>query len=652
MEAQLINEKAPVSVGQQQGQARMERLVGDFLGQFAPFSHMSETARAFLAGHLSLQMFPKGSEILGPDNGPVKRLYIIEYGKVLAQQVSELAMTEYTRLTLLTGECFPIGAVTAGRPSTNRYIAVGDVYCYTLPVEVFRQLMEMSAEFNSFCTRYIADLLNQSRQQLQALFSQRVGEQQRLNAPLSAVVQKDKVLSCQPEQVLQEALLAMSAAQVRTLVAVDRDNKPLGLLSRSDLLERVILSGIAMSEPVISVMTTTLQILDDHATAHDAMLMMGRKGISQLLVVDSNGALIGVVTEKDLYALQRTGLRQIRASIEEANDIESLQDSVAEIRRLAFNMLAQGVSAEQVTQFISVLNDALTRQIIGLNLEKFDLFGLDWCWLAFGSEGRDEQTFSTDQDNGIVFNTDDFSDCEALRLRLLEFARAVNEDLDRCGFPLCKGDIMASNPAWCLSVGEWEEKFFDWVQTPMPDALLNATIFFDFRPLFGNHTLADRMRSYLLRQTTQGQLFLRAMAANALQVEPPLGTFRDFLTDLEADHPGAIDLKKYGSRLFVDAARIYALATGVPNANTAERLRLSGAKRSVNPEEINALIDAMQFIQLLRLRQQQTDDRPGEQGNNLIYPDKLNELDRRILKEAFRQAKKLQHRLKLDYQTD
>lgn len=641
-----------VVLERQEGAIGLEETVLRFLRQFAPFDRMGAAATQVLLESLELRMYAEGSELVGPDSGPARELFILERGKVQARQAGEMTVTEYSVLTIMPGDCFPIGAVTANRPSTNRYAAISDVYCYVLPADSFHRLMEVSPEFNSFCTRYIADLLNQSRLQLQATFSQRASEQQTLNAPLSNLLQNlGSTLALSPDLPLQTALEALSTAKARALVLVDAQRKPLGVLSRSDLLDRVILPKTDLQAPVGSVMTPNPLMLKEHATAYEAMLLMAKHGVSQLLVVDHQEALLGAISEKDLFALQRIGLRQIRLSIESAADISALLPCVSNIRQLAFNLLAQGLGAEQLTQFISVLNDALTRRVIELNLERFDLFGLDWCWLAFGSEGRDEQTFSTDQDNGIIYLCDDFSDREQVKLRFLEFARAVNEDLDRCGFPLCKGNIMASNPEWCLTLEEWREKFAKWIHAPVPEALLNASIFFDFRSLYGLSALADKLRTGLLSMTSQSPLFLRAMATNALQAEPPLGTFRDFVTTLEADHPGAIDLKKYGSRLFVDAARIFALASGVSNSNTAERLRLSGGRRSINPEETNAQIDALNFIQLLRLRHQQLDDRPGEQGNNLIYPDKLNELDRRILKEAFRQAKKLQQRLKLDYQT-
>ena len=209
---------------------------------------------------------------------------------------------------------------------------------------------------------------------------------------------------------------------------------------------------------------------------------------------------------------------------------------------------------------------------------------------------------------------------------------------------------MASNPALCLTLEEWEEKFAAWVRTPEPEALLNATIFFDFRPLFGQFNLAERMRIALLRQTRGNPLFLRMLAANALTVTPPLGMIRDFVADEDPEHPGCIDLKKFGSRLFIDAARVFALGHDVSVTNTVQRLKQTGAAMNVSPEEVGAAIDAFNFIQLMRLRHQHAEQQQGREGDNRVRPDDLNEVERRILKESFRQARKLQQRLKLDYQ--
>ncbi len=635
----------------QEGRTRMAGATISFLKKHAPFNKMTSDALLDFAQKSQIAFYPAGSTIVGPDSGNVRFFYLIESGKVQARQAGEVTVTEYSILSLSAGESFPIGAVTAGRPSTNNYIAVEDTFCYQLPADDFMVLMTTSPEFTLFCTQYIASLLNQSRQQLQQQFAQRASDQQTLNSPLSGIGSRSPI-TVTPDTPVRSAMETMSKAKVGSLVVTSEDRKPVGVFTRSDLLDRVLLADLPHTAPISEAMSTTLFILEEQATAYDAMLAMATHGIRHILVSDAEGKLTGVVSERDLFALQRVGLRQIRQTIEEAVNVDALLQSVSDVRQLSFNMLAQGIGAEQLTQFISALNDAITRRVIQLNLDKHNFDGVEWAWLAFGSEGRDEQTFSTDQDNGIVFICEDQNTLDALRQRFLTFALDVNKDLDRCGFPLCKGNIMASNPQWCLSLDEWKNQFSQWIRQPHPDALLNATIFFDFRPLFGKHDLAEAMRRHLLQQTQSSPMFLRAMAKNALDVEPPLGKIRDFLTDLEPGQPGKIDLKKYGSRIFVDVARIYALASGVHNTNSVQRLRISAKRLNIREDEINAVLEGLDFIQLLRLQHQYLEGEPGRQGDNLINPDKLNELDRRILKESFRQARKIQTRLKLDYQVN
>lgn len=627
------------------GRQGLAALVLPFLQRHAPFDRLQGAAQDFLAQHLEHVFFPRHSEILTPDAGAVAYFYLIEQGQVRCRPRAEVPES-----LLQSGECFPIGALVAGQASDATYSAIEDCFCYRLSAENFQHLLVLSPEFSQYCTRTLAGQLAEARQTLQTLSARRSSEQRSLHSPLSEVGARHP-LAVPAETPIQAALELMSTHQVGSLAVIDRDNKPIGIFTRHDVLDRVVLAGTPPETTLAQVMSEKPCTLSEHATAYDAELAMAAQRIRHILVVDGDGRLSGVISERDLVALQRSSPWQIRQAIEAAANVAGLQRAAGDVRRLARSMLGQGIGSPQMTQFISALNDALTRRVLEINLEQHDLYGIDWCWLAFGSEGRDEQTFSTDQDNGIVFVCNDFSDRDQLKLRLIEFARDVNVDLDRCGFPLCQGNIMASNPQWCLTVEEWQEQFSTWVRSPEPVALLNATIFFDFRPLFGQHELAERLRRHLLNLTTSTPLFLRAMAHNALDVEPPLATFRDFRTDLEPGHPGKIDLKKYGSRIFVDVARILALATGVPSTNTEQRLKLAAARLNTRLDEVDAAVEAFDFIQMLRLRCQPSASEGLHDNANLMAPERLNELDRHILKESFRQAKKLQLRLKLDYQT-
>ena len=617
----------------------------DFLRNFSPFDRMEGEALAFLAERAVLGFFPRGADVLTPEMGVPTHFHIVQRGKIQARQTGSTTVTEYTSLTLGPGECFPIGAISARRPSTNAYVAVEDSFCFQISADDFLHLMQISPVFHLFCTQYIASLLNQSRQQLQTTFAQRAAEQQTMTTALGKLVQKEPVFVT-PDTPTRQALERMSELHLGCMVVVDEQKRPVGVLTQSDLLPRVILAGFDLARPIGELMTANPHQLPQSASAYDAALEMATHGVRHLLVVDVEGVLKGVVSERDLFSLQRISLRQIRAGIDNAADVEALQRASRDIRQLALNLIAQGIGAEQLTQFISALNDALTRRIIVLAREHHDLLGIEFGWFAFGSEGRHEQTLSTDQDNGIVFRVMEGQAVDGARKRLLAFAQSVNESLAACGFPLCKGNIMASNPELCLTLDEWKSRFGDWIREPDPQALLNASIFFDFRILYGNERFEDQLRSWLNKTVKGNSAFLRMMAVNALKVLPPLGRIRDFV--LEDD--GTIDLKKSGARLFVDVARILALRTGVDSSSTVQRLRQASAKIGISPEEVDAMIDGFNFIQLLRLRSQHLETEHDTPEDNRIDPESLNELDRRILKEAFRQARKLQLRLKLDYQ--
>jgi CBS domain-containing protein len=319
---------------------------------------------------------------------------------------------------------------------------------------------------------------------------------------------------------------------------------------------------------------------------------------------------------------------------------------------MAHNMMAQGVAPEQLTQFISAFNDLLTARVVELECKASGLFGTPLhdglCWMALGSEGRFEQTLNTDQDNAIIFTVPEGMDADQVRAKLLPVAKRINESLALCGFPLCKGEIMASNPMWCLSLEEWKGAFSAWISGGSPESLLHASIFFDFRALYGAQHLAEDLRLWLARVASDNSRFLHMMAGNALNNRPPLGVVRDFVLG----KGNTLDLKLNGITPFVDAARIFGLAAGVTHTNTIQRLRLSAAKMNLHPSEIDAWIDALLFIQVLRMRHHDEASAKGlsdDALDNRIDPERLNELDRRILKEAFRQARKLQSRLALEY---
>ena len=619
------------------------------LCSYPPFDKFEPESLAFLDQHLISASFPQGSVLVSPEQGEPQSLFIVAKGKVQAMESGGNGVSGEVDLMLSVGECFPIEALSGRRKAANLYTASSALDVYLLPATKFHTLLEISPAFTRHCSGYLSSLVSQSRQQLQAHFSQQANEQHSLNTRLIDLIKRPPI-SVNTTAPIQRAVEIMGEYKAGSVIVVNGDGAPIGLLTQSDVVHRIVLGKVALDQPITEVMSHHPATLPETASAYDGMFAMASRGIRHLLLVDDAGRLSGVISERDLFALQRVGLGQVRRSIESAENTDQLKIALRGVQQSAFNMLAQGIGAEQLTQFISTLNDAVTERVLAMNLKQHALDDFDWAWLAFGSEGREEQTLSTDQDNGIVFVPPAGGDVELFRKRLLTFALAVNKDLDACGFPLCKGNIMASNPEWCLTLDEWKSKFSLWIRSPQPEALLNSTIFFDFRPLHGRADLADRMHVHLFSQSTENSAFQRMLAANALSVTPPLGLIRDFVTENDEDGKAFIDLKKFGARLFVDAARVMALASGIASASTVKRLRRTAKEKGGAGDQVEALIDAFNFIQLLRLRHQHLEAGQGRPGDNRIYIGRLNQLDRRILKEAFRQAKSLQLRIKMNYQ--
>lgn len=468
-----------------------------------------------------------------------------------------------------------------------------------------------------------------------------------LHSPLAAMIRR-KPVTAAPEATLREALDAMAENRVGSIIVIEPESgRPIGIFTLRDLLHRVAVKDWDLDRIIMSVMSDSgLIMLNWRATVYQAAIVMARHGIHHVIIVDASEKLVGVVSQEDIYELQTGGGKAISGAIRSARDVDALVAAADDIRRLAERMLAEGMASEPLTQLISSLNDHLTVRLIELTKLDFDLPKVAWCWLSFGSEGRFEQTLATDQDNGLMFVAAE-GEAEAMRSRFLPFAREVNQRLSQCGFPLCKGNVMAGNPELCLSLDEWRDRFLGWMRANNPQALLNATIYFDFRPLYGAEYLAEELREWMLANIGGATLFLRFMAGSALSVEPPIGVIRDFVYDKNEQFPHTIDLKTSGSRLFVDVARIMSLAAGVAETSTAERLRALAERGKLGRDDVGAIIDGFYFIQSLRLRQQQAN--PAEGMANRVNPDDLNELDRLILKEAFKQARKLQGRLQMDY---
>ena len=623
--------------------SRSSSLIGNLRSELLralPFSQMrADHVDAFLAG-ASQVCFASGEVVLEPANGPVGALLCICQGSITGRH--GLAETggpfEY-----VAGDLFPVGAMLGQRAVSATYTANEDTCCLRLAADRVRHLAEASPPFADFLNGRVMQLLELSRRAMQAAWSSKTLAEQSLEARLASLPQRPP-LAVHPATPLAQALERMHALRVGSVLVVDDAAVPLGILTRYDILGRVTLVQLPLDTPIGDVMTTPVHTLGVEHTLHDAALLMARHGVRHLPVTE-HGKLVNIVSERDLFALQRLSLKHLSTELRGARDVATLQHLAGKIRQFAGNLLGQGVQARQLTELISDLNDRLTGRLLHLVAAQRGMDLSAACWLSFGSEGRGEQTVATDQDNGLVFAS---ADAAADRPRWLALALEVNESLDRCGYPLCKGGVMASNPECCLTLDEWQQRFANWIEHGAPEDLLKASIYFDLRPLAGNVNLAQALHEMPAREAARVPRFLKQMAANLLRSQVPLN-WRGALDSQRIDGREVLDIKRQGTALFVDAARLFALAQGSSALGTRARFEAAAPSMHVPAQESAAWVSAFEFLQMLRLQAQIGGATIDPTNPNLIDLDALNEIDRRMLKETMRIARRLQQRVELDY---
>ena len=613
------------------------------LSRYLPFSQMRpEHVDRFLSASSELYFEP-GEVILQADAGAVEHLYFLRQGSVTGHRGPQSIYD--ANIEYVAGDLFPVAAFMGRRPVSLTITANTDTFCLRLPREAVQALAACSAPFSAVLSRQMMRFLEASRRALQMEEASAALASQSLERPLGALIRRPPI-TCAATDSIEQVLRQMHQQRRDSVHVVDGRGVPMGILTRFDVLGRITLPGVPLSQAIATVMSTPVISLSTEHTAADAAILMSRMGFRHVPVT-RDGVLVGVVTERDLFALQQMSIKQLHTAIRTADSLEEFKAAAADIRQLTANLLALGVQAQALTELISQLNDVLTQQLVSSTAKAHGLDLGRACWLAFGSEGRREQTVATDQDNGLIFESEH---PEQDRPAWLAFARAVNESLDACGYPLCKGQVMASNPACCLTPQEWRQRFVKWIEQGSPQDLLAASIYFDLRPLAGHLELADGLREVIAERARANPRFCRQLAQEVLRGPTALG----WLGGIEAqsiDGVPMLDLKLHGTAVFVAVARLRSLAAGITEVNTRRRLEAVARLKGVPEHHAQAWVSGFEFLQMLRIRTQIRGPDPAtpHAGPNHIRLDTLNDIDERILKETLRLVRRLQREVELDY---
>ncbi len=449
--------------------------------------------------------------------------------------------------------------------------------------------------------------------------------------PLAELIGRQPVCAS-PEDSVREAAVKMTRERVSALLIVDGD-RLCGIVTDRDLRSRCLAAGLADSTQLSAIMTASPLALPPDAPGFEALLIMTRHGIHHLPVVDQ-GRLLGLVSSTDLLRTQGVSSVHLADRIRRAGDLTELVTLAGEQPELWLNLARRGDSPLVLGRILSGIGDTLASRLLMLAEQRLGPPPVAYAWIVYGSQGRQELTLHSDQDNALVL-ADGFDPAEHADY-FAELARLVCDGLAACGFAYCPGEMMASNPRWRLPVSAWDALFDDWIANTDAQKARLASNLFDLRVVHGKAELTRPLREKISRDSPRHETLLVHLVANGCKTSPPLGFFRQLVVISEGEHEGRLDIKRHGILPIVDLARMHALIAGIGKIGTLARLRAAAGCTLLSREGAETLASAFEFLLGLRTRHQREQLDSGLSPDNFVAPAQLTAADRQGLRDVFR----------------
>jgi len=607
--------------------------IADTLRQYPPFKSLDAEILEALVKDIQVQYIRRGQTVMeaGQDN---EHLYFIRSGAVEVRLRSG-------ELFARAGEGELFGHVSLVNRGKAAYTVktIEDSLFYLVPAQWFKRLHGENEEFAEFFE---------------------VAEEQRLHKALTHVRESNDVslMTCHVSELIhREAVTIDAEANIRqaaqtmaeegvSSLLVMRDGRLAGIVTDRDLRTRVIAAGIDYDAPVTAIMTEDPVALDSKDFAFKVMLTMMRHNVHHIPILDRHTP-VGVVSVSDIVQYESHGSVYLIADIFKQPDVAGLCEVGSRLPQTFVKLVRADANSAMIGNAISHVGVAIIQRLLQLGEEQLGPPPVPYCFLALGSQAREEQIIKTDQDNAMVL--DDRFDPAVHDEYFKALAKLVCDALNQCGYVYCPGDIMATNKQWRQPLAVWKQYFDEWINQPTGEALLRSSIFFDLRGIYGDNRFAEQLLEFISENTQSNKKFLAYMAHNATQRRPPLGFFRQFVVEKSGEHSKSFNLKRRGIAPIIDTARVHALGSGSRKVNTFERLKEVAKGEMLSEEKANELINALELIGMVRIRNQAAQIEAGEPPDNYVQPEKLSSFERRHLKDAFTIASRMQDFLKYRY---
>lgn len=585
--------------------------INRFLSELHPYETLTRGQIADLTLKLNYLTFNKGENIYS-QGSPLKGLYIIVQGCVnitvpTGEQVSTL------RAKNSFGER---GLLKDGLAATTANAIEDKTELLCLPKEQFYHLLKTHIPFQTFFAR-------------NSQHKQTTTPTTLANTPALELM-TNSILSCPPETKVRNAAQIMRDKSVSSLLVLEVE-KLKGIITLTDISKKIVAEGRSNETPIHQIMSKDILTLPPTSIGSDILHLMIEKNISHI-PIKADEKIIGIISKTDLTRFQADTSANLVYEISKSKSISDLKKAATRIPQLLVNLVGSGNRHDSVTRLITDIGDAITRKLLKIAEDNLGPPPVPYLWLACGSQGRQEQTGISDQDNCLILD-DSIQDAEHDFFDKL--AKFVSDGLNECGYYYCPGDMMATNPRWRQPLSVWKGYFEKWIRTPNKEAQMLASVMFDLRPIGGATSLFENLQEEVLDKASQNSIFTAHMVSNSISHTPPLGLLRGFATLKSGEHKDHIDMKHNGVIPIVDLGRIYALQHQLKQVNTRARLIAAIDKGAISKSGGCDLLDAYDLIAETRLKHQAIQIKNGKPPDNFMRPTLLSEFERSHLRNAF-----------------
>jgi len=468
-----------------------------------------------------------------------------------------------------------------------------------------------------------------------------------LHEPISSLGRE--VVVCDMQTSIERVARLMTARNATSALVASEMTTIIGIVTDHDLRARALAENISLSVPIHTIMSAPLAKISESALIYEALMRMEEKGVRHLAVEDRDGRIVSVIESKALVQFQRYGPIVLTREISRAATPDEVAHCAERTPPLVKALMDSSARPRHVTSMLASICDAATERLVHMAIADLGPPPASFAFIAMGSQGRQEQTLVTDQDNGIIFSPSAAADLSQVSDYFLRLGKQVCDGLNRAGYPHCRGGVMASNPRWCRSLPDWVAGFKEWVHKSTPQEVMELSIFFDFRTVYGDTELTYELRRAIYAALIDEPAFFHHFAQNALQFKPPFRLLGNiYLSGGATEHAGEINLKD-AMMPMVGFARLYALRHQINQTHTLERIEALSDRNLILPSSRDEIVAAYDFLMQLRLQTQISAIQAGQTPQNVIHPGKLGYIQQELLKQAFAQIAAVQKKVSYDF---